>query len=88
MEEKSASLPPVSPETIQNVMSTAPKYGLEIIPPPSPPAKTFCHHRSPILQLYLYSLKHSEEFPMGVTKAFGFSVLVMIVVLPDRDFLI
>ncbi len=36
VEEKSASPPSITPETIKKVMSTAPKYGLEILPPPSP----------------------------------------------------
>ncbi|HEY9613295.1 quercetin 2,3-dioxygenase [Allocoleopsis sp.] len=37
-EERSPSPPPVSPADIEKIMATAPKYGLEIIPPPSPQA--------------------------------------------------
>lgn len=36
IEGKPASPPPISSETLKKVMATAPKYGLEIIPPPSP----------------------------------------------------
>ncbi len=38
LEERSPSPPAVSPADIETIMATAPKYGLEIIPPPSPQA--------------------------------------------------